>query len=171
MGILSEAELEKTLFDSINACYVEGHALMTVDFFGNMIQFFDSDYNAYKAFLSPLLERGYITLEGDMGQAMRFGPNAVAWRERLERAFPASTPHIAHNNITITNSQNVNAAGHDVHISLTDRDMENAVLILRAIFAHPHTDGNLVAKVKGILDSGASAVETIKRIAGLIGLL
>lgn len=168
MSILRPEELEKCLFDAINNCYKSGGALSAHDFFSHMLQYFNCDYERYRKFLSPLSECGYIQCEGPMGQVIRFGDKAMEWRERLEQAFSSHNQQIANQTFNITNAQNVQAAGHDINIILTESDAENIVQILRDIVTHSHENTGLITNVKDILSCGASALEILKRIAGII---
>lgn len=168
MGIYSQIELENCLFETINNYYKHRCALPTHDFFNRMILYFDSDFNKFKAFLTPLYERGYIKFEGPACQVIKFGENAMEWRERLEKASNSNNQQIANQTFNIAHAQTVQAAGRDITITLTESDAENVVRILREIMAQPHEDSDLTTKVKNILGCGAAALEILKQIAALV---
>ena len=130
MCILTQEELEKTLFDTINACYKSNKRLLNQEYFKFIMAYFDNDWNAYTRFLNGLAQNGYIKFEGTpLVYAIKFGKNAMEWRKRLANAFPDQPQQIANQTFNISHANQVQAAGRDIN-SFTNNDAEQLIAVL-----------------------------------------
>lgn len=168
MCILTQEELEKTLFDAINLCYKNNRALLNQDFFKFIMAYFDNDWKAYTAFLDGLAQNGYIKREGtQLVYAIKFGKNAMEWRKRLANAFPDQPQQIANQTFNISHANQVQAAGRDIN-SFNNNDAEQLIEVLKQVVPQNPTPNSLSQKVRTWLDCGNSAMDILKGIASLI---
>lgn len=167
MGILTQEELEKSLFDAINKCYQNQKRLLAYDFFSFIMQYFDNDFDAYKTFLNGLAQKDYIKFEGPGTPVIMFGDKAMEWRQRLANAFPDQPQQIANQTFNISHANQVQAAGRDIH-NINQNDAEHLIEVLKQVIpANPEPD-SLSKKVRSWLDCGGSAIDILKGIASLI---
>lgn len=168
MGILTQEELEKSLFDAINKSYQSGKGLLAIDFFKLIMQYFDNNYHAYQHFLNQLAQKNYIKFEGTPAVlVIKFGTKGREWRQRLENAFQDQSQHISNQTFNISHANQVQAAGRDIY-NFNQNDAERLIEVLKQVIPADPEPASLAKKVRSWLDCGASALEIIKGIASLI---
>lgn len=167
MGILTQEEFEKSLFDAINKCYQNRKRLLELDFQCFILPYFDDNFDAYKEFLEQLLQRGYIKLDGPRRLSIVFGDNALEWRKRMENAFPDQSQQISNQTFNISSINNMQAAGRDIN-NFNHNDAEQLIEVLKHVIPHNSAPNSLSQKVRSWLDCGSSAVDILKGIASLM---
>ena len=118
----------------------------------------------------PLCNERYIDYERRTNYII-FGRCARVWQDKIKdyiqkEDINTPTPQTTYN-INAYQGANVHAGQGDMHVTITNRDAEKLVELLKDLLENNNSSKEKFSGLKNMLESGRSAVDIVKALVGL----